>query len=58
MSFGISVAPETFQTRVDETLSDLPGALVVHGDIILWGDSDEEEGEILMRCWGCCYRNV
>ena len=59
MPFGISVAPEEFQRRVDEALSDLPGVSAVHDDIILWGegvsdkgggDHDEHLAALLQKC--------
>ena len=62
MPFGISVAPEEFQRRVDEALSDLPGVLAVHDDIILWGEGVSDKGEggggIMMNTWRHCYRSV
>ena len=48
MLFGISVALKEFQ-RVDEALSDLPGVLAVHDDIILWGEGDSDEERIMMN---------
>ncbi|KAK7095117.1 hypothetical protein V1264_002767 [Littorina saxatilis] len=43
MPFGISVAPEEFQRRMDEAVQGLPGVFAVHDDIIVWGKGDTDE---------------
>ena len=60
LPFGVSVAPEEFQRRVDNALRDLPGVFAVHDDVIVWGkgttdelasqDHDKNVRKMLMRC--------
>ena len=38
MPFGISVAPEKFQRRIDESLEGLEGTKAIADDILIWGD--------------------
>ena len=38
MPFGISVAPEEFQRRIDESLEGLEGTRAIADDILIWGD--------------------
>ena len=40
MPFGISVAPEEFQRRIDENLEGLEGVKAIADDILVWGDGD------------------
>ena len=45
MPFGISVAPEEFQRRIDESLEGLEGTKAIADDILIWGDGNTiEEG--------------
>ena len=43
LPFGVSVAPEEFQRRVDNALRDLPGVCAVHDDVIVWGKGDTDD---------------
>ncbi|PFX14760.1 Transposon Ty3-G Gag-Pol polyprotein [Stylophora pistillata] len=43
MPFGISVAPEEFQKRIDETLEGLEGTKAIADDILIWGDGNTIE---------------
>ena len=43
MPFGISVAPEEFQRRIDENLEGLEGVKAIADDILIWGDGDTTE---------------
>ena len=43
MPFGISVAPEEFQRRIDENLEGLEGAKTIAEDILVWGDGETIE---------------
>jgi len=38
--FGISVAPEEFQRRIDESLEGLEGTKAIANDILIWGDDN------------------
>ena len=40
VSFGISVAPEEFQRRIDENLEGLDGVKAIADDILIWGDGE------------------
>ena len=46
MPFGISVAPEEFQRRIDENLEGLEGVKAIADDILVWGDGDTYEEAI------------
>ena len=41
--FGISVAPEEFQRRIDENLEGLEGVKAIADDILIWGDRENIE---------------
>ena len=43
MPFGISVAPEEFQRRIDENLEGLEGVKAIADDILIWGDGENIE---------------
>ena len=43
MPFGISVAPEEFQIRIDEKLEGLDGVKAIADDILIWGDRETIE---------------
>ena len=43
MPFGISVAPEEFQRRIDESLEELDGTKAIADDILIWGDGNTIE---------------
>ena len=43
MPFGISVAPEEFQRRIDESLEGLDGTKAIADDILIWGDGNNIE---------------
>ena len=43
MPFGINVAPEEFQRRIDENLEGLEGVKAIADDILIWGDGDTTE---------------
>lgn len=43
MPFGISVAPEEFECKLQEKLADLPGVVVVRDDILVMGYGDSQE---------------
>lgn len=43
MPFGISVAPEEFECKLQEKLADLPGVVVVCDDILVMGYGDSKE---------------
>ena len=43
MPFGISVAPEEFQRRIDESLEGLEGTKAIADDILIWGDGNTVE---------------
>ena len=43
MPFGISVAPEEFQKRIDENLEGLEGVKAIADDILIWGDGENIE---------------
>ena len=40
MPFGISVAPEAFQRRIDESLEGLEGTKAIADYILIWGDGN------------------
>ena len=42
MPFGISVAPEEFQRRIDGNLED-DGVKAIADDILIWGDGETIE---------------
>jgi len=44
MPFGISLAPEVFESKLQECLADLPGVKVIRDDIlvVVYGDTDSE----------------
>ena len=42
-AFGISVAPEEFQRRIDENLEGLEGVKAIADDILIWGDGENIE---------------
>ena len=46
MPFGINVAPEEFQRRIDESLEGLEGVKAIADDILVWGDGDTCEEAI------------
>ena len=66
MPFGISVAPEEFQRRIDESLEGLEGTKAIADDILIWGDGNTIEeatsnphssdplGRIPFDCRECC----
>ena len=43
MPFGISVAPEEFQRRIDDNLEGLEGVKAIADDILIWGDGENFE---------------
>ena len=43
MPFGISVAPEEFQRRIDESLEGLDGTKAIADNILIWGDGKTVE---------------
>ena len=43
MPFGISVAPEEFQRRIDKNLQGLDGVKTIADDILVWGDGETIE---------------
>ena len=43
MPFGISVAPEEFQRRIDKNLEGLDGVKTIADDILVWGDGETIE---------------
>ena len=43
MPFGISVAPEEFQRRIDENLEGIGGVKAIADDILIWGDGENIE---------------
>ena len=43
MPFGISVAPEEFECKLQEKLADLPGVVVARDDILVMGYGDSQE---------------
>ena len=43
MPFGISVAPEEFQRRIDENLDGLEVVKAIADDILIWGDGENIE---------------
>ena len=47
MPFGVSLAPEEFQRRIDVALHGLQSFVAVHDDIIVWGkgSTDQEASE-------------
>ena len=47
LPFGVSLAPEVFEAKLQEQLSDLPGVLVIRDDILLvgYGQTDAEASE-------------
>ena len=47
MPFGVSVAPEEFQRRIDAALQGLTGMFAVHDDIVVWrkGNDDAEASD-------------
>ena len=47
MPFGISVAPEEFQRRMDENLEGLDGVKAIADDILTWGDDETIEEAIV-----------
>jgi hypothetical protein len=58
MPFGIRVAPEEFQRRIDENLEGLDGLKAIADDILIWGDGDTTEGKrqqpaMTNDCWLC-----
>ena len=40
MPFGLSVAPEEFQRRLDDNLEGLEGVKPIVDDILVWGEGD------------------
>ena len=46
MPFGINVALEEFQRRIDENLESLEGVKAIADDILVWGDGDTNEEAI------------
>ena len=46
LPFGINVAPEEFQRRIDESLEGLEGVKAIADDILVWGDGDTREEAI------------
>ena len=42
-AFGISAAPEEFQSIIDENLGGLEGVKAIVDDILIWGDDDSFE---------------
>ena len=47
MPFGISVAPEEFQRRIDENLEGLEGVKAIADDILIWGDEASHDKRLL-----------
>ena len=43
MPFGISVAPEEFECKLQEKLADLPAVVVIRDDILVMGYGDSQE---------------
>ena len=43
MPFGISVTPEEFQRRINESLEGLEGTKAIADDILIWGDGNTIE---------------
>ena len=46
MTFGINVAPDESQRRIDENLQGLEGVKAIADDILVWGDGDTREEAI------------
>ena len=42
-AFGVSAAPEEFQSIIDENLGGLEGVKAIVDDILIWGDDDSFE---------------
>ena len=42
MPFGISIAPEHFQKRMNEILKDLPGVVCLIDDVLVYGSTEAE----------------
>ena len=46
MPFGINVAPEEFQRRIDENLEGLEDVKAIADDILIWGDHGDTTEKI------------
>ena len=61
LPFGISVAPEEFQRRLNDALTGLEGTVTIADDILIYGcgntmeeatkDHDQKLIALLLRCW-------
>ena len=51
MPFGISVAPEEFQRKIDESLKGLEGTEATADDILIWGESREHHRGSNIQPW-------
>ena len=64
MPFGISVAPEEFQRRIDENLEGLEGVKAIADDILIWGDGENIEeatashDKRCLPCWSDAIRKI
>ena len=45
--FGVSVAPELFQSRLDAVIADLAGVATIVNDLLIWGEGDSLEDAVL-----------
>ena len=43
LPFGISVAPEIFQTQLDAAINGLKGVATIVDDMIVWGEGDDDK---------------
>ena len=54
LPFGLCVSSEIFQRKLQETLSDLPGIIIVADDITIYGETEEEHDKnlkaLLQKC--------
>ena len=42
MPFGVSLAPEEFESKLHEHLDDLPGVIVLRDDILVVGNGETQ----------------
>ena len=49
LPFGITSAPEHFQRRMTEILADLDGAVCLMDDILIYGETQQQHHERLLR---------
>ena len=49
MSFGINAAAEIFQHAISQLLADIPGAINISDDIIVFGKTQQDHDETLNR---------